>query len=187
MDLWNLAFVAIVSVFVLVGAICDYRTTKLPNWLTVPGFVAGLLFHAIKGLVTGGLYGLGTELLNSLIGFAVGFSILLVMWLMGTGGAGDVKLMGALGAWLGAKMTLQVFFVSTLFVLVGSVLVLTYAMITGGVERMKRRYLAKPSGAAKRGVSAADHRVRRRLMPYGVPVAVATWIGLAWSMSHIPS
>ncbi|MBL8826274.1 MAG: prepilin peptidase [Planctomycetaceae bacterium] len=187
MDSWSLTLVAVVSLFVLVGAIWDYRFKKLPNWLTVPGFAVGVLFHAVRGVMVGGWWGLGSELLDCLGGFATGFGILLVMWLVGTGGAGDVKLMGALGAWLGTSMILKVFFVSTMFVVIGSVGVLAYAMITAGMERTKQRYLKNAGGSAGNKNSSAggvrDARVQRRLMPYGVPVALATWVVLAWSLT----
>ncbi len=187
MSALDFAFVIVVSVFVLIGAVCDYRTKKLPNWLTVPGCAAGLVFRLAKGLLTDS--GLMTELLDGFGGFATGFGILLVLWLIGSGGAGDVKLMGALGMWLGTKLTLAVFVVSAIFVLVGSVSVLAYHMLQRGIERTRKKYLQT---ADTRGLSAeAKHaaemkrRVQRRLMPYGVPVAFATWSVLAWWISHI--
>jgi prepilin peptidase CpaA len=185
-DPWSLTLVTVVSLFVLVGAIWDYRFKKLPNWLTVPGFALGVVFHLVRGFMVGGWSGLGGELLDCCGGFATGFGILLVMWLIGTGGAGDVKLMGALGAWLGTGMILKVFFVSTMFVVIGSIAVLAYAMITAGMERTKQRYLKNdPSAAKKKSADGTvhDRRVHRRLMPYGVPVALATWVVLAWSLA----
>lgn len=184
MNPWTLTLVTIVSLFVLIGAIVDFRSKKLPNWLTVPGFVAGVLFHAVRGFATNGWWGLGGELLDCLGGFATGFGILLVMWLIGTGGAGDVKLMGALGAWLGTWLILQVFFVSTLFVILGSVGVLAWAMVTAGMERTKQRYLKNQASGKPSSTTAEDARVRRRLMPYGVPVALATWVVLAWLLTQ---
>lgn len=179
-----LMVVAVVG-FTLVAAILDYRTKKLPNWLTVPGFVAALVYHAVMGASTGGWTGLGWALANALGGFAVGFGILLVLWLIGSGGAGDVKLMGALGAWLGAAATLQVFLVSTVFVLLGSLLVLTANFLGRGMQRTKDRYLSTGTRPSIRGASSEEldrqRRVHRRLMPYGVPVALATWLVLAWT------
>jgi len=90
MILPNLVFVLVVGAFTAVAAVSDLRTRRLPNWLTVPAFAAGLLAHT----VVNGFAGLGFALL----GFATGFGLLLVLWLIGGGGGGDVKLMGALGA-----------------------------------------------------------------------------------------
>jgi len=101
MDPLKAFYVVIVATFVLVAAISDYRTRRLPNWLTVPACGAAIVLHtAVNGL---------TGLTFAMLGFATGFSILLVLWLIGGGGGGDVKLMGALGAWLGASLTVHVF------------------------------------------------------------------------------
>ena len=93
MDNWF--FLIAVLVFTIIAMVTDLSTRKLPNWLTVPAFVAAIVFHTF----TSGWRGLGL----CMGGFAVGFGLLLVLWLIGGGGGGEVKLMGALGAWLGPR------------------------------------------------------------------------------------
>ena len=100
------AFCLAVVTLTLVAAVVDWRTRRLPNWLTVPAFLAALLFHAT----------LGKGILFALAGFGVGFGILLLLMMVGGGGGGDVKLMGAVGAWLGAKLILYVFVISALLI-----------------------------------------------------------------------
>lgn len=179
--------VAVVG-FTLAAAICDYRTKKLPNKLTVSCFVAALVFQITTGAIDGGWRGAGSGLLVALEGFGVGFGILLVLWLIGGGGAGDVKLMGALGAWFGPQQTLILFFLSTVFVLILSVGVLAWQMILNGAWNVRRRYMSSQNeaDAKRRGLSreaaAEQHKIRRRLMPYGVPVALASWLLLVWSL-----
>lgn len=177
-----------VVLFTMVAAVCDFRTKRLPNWLTVPGFVAALVFHAVRGALDGGWGGAGSALLTALGGFAVGFGILFVLWIIGGGGAGDVKLMGALGAWFGPMNTFNLFIISTVFVLFLSFGVLAWQMIQKGAYAAKRRYLGAESAAdvrKARGLSreeaAVQRKVKRRLMPYGVPVALAAWVMLLWS------
>lgn len=177
----NLLLIIPVVAFTLVAAVCDYRTKKLPNWLTVPAFAAGLLYHVIHGAVVDGFSGAWSEFLFSMGGFATGFGILFVLWLIGGGGAGDVKMMGALGAWLGTILTLYVFVISTIFVVLASAATLSYHMIAGGMGYTRRRFLnsqnadSLPKNAELRAEAERKHRARRRLMPYGVPVAFATW------------
>ena len=79
-------------IFTPVALLIDVKTKKIPNKLTVPVFAVGLLFQIAVGF--GLLFALG--------GFAVGFGLMLVLWLIGGSGGGDVKFMGALGVWLGA-------------------------------------------------------------------------------------
>jgi prepilin peptidase CpaA len=168
-----------VLVFTLLAAVCDWRTKKLPNKLTVTAFVSALVFHLIYGMTQNGLRGAGQQLVFALAGFGTGFGILLVMWLMGSGGGGDVKYMGALGAWLGAVLTFQVFIVSALLVLVGSFLVLAWAFCGKGLMRTRARYLERGSDRPVKNVEEAQaRRTRRRLMPFGVPAALATWVVL---------
>ena len=172
MSHWIL-MIAIVT-FTVVAALCDLRTKRLPNVLTVPAFLLALVYHVAGGAIESGVSGATDGLVFALFGFATGFGILLVLWLVGGGGGGDVKFMGALGAWLGATMTVQVFLVSAVLVLLGAVLVLTYEAAQRGIHRA--RHDNDPSNP-----DLAEARIRRRLMPYGVPVAVSTWLVLAIS------
>jgi prepilin peptidase CpaA len=177
--------IAAVTGFTLTAAVWDFRTKRIPNWLTVSGLLVALAYHAVVGFMTGGFSGLGGGLLTAAAGFGVGFGILLVLWLIGGGGAGDVKLMGALGAWMGPWNTLVVFFVSTVFIIVLSVLVLAYQFLGRGMWGVKRKYLSTADGKRRSGESKEDalmrHKMKRRLLPYGVPVALAAWVVLAWS------
>jgi prepilin peptidase CpaA len=99
-----------ILLFTAVGMVCDVRVQKLPNWLTVPTFCAGLLFYVIVGAVNTTVW---QGLSFSLAGFAVGFGLMLILWFIGGAGGGDVKFMGALGCWLGAWLTVQVLVLST--------------------------------------------------------------------------
>jgi prepilin peptidase CpaA len=173
----QITFVACVVAFTMAAAAIDMRTRRLPNWLTVPGFLAGLLYHT----VTSGFSGLG----YSLLGFLAGFALLFVLWIIGGGGAGDVKLMGALGAWMGPQLILVVFLLSAFIAAVGSVAFVGIAAATQGFRHVQRRYLDR-----NRKVSAKQKRKgkedpfsrgqKRRLMPYGLPVALSTWLVLVW-------
>jgi len=172
-------FLFAVAAFTLTAMVSDLRTRTLPNWLTVSGFVLAILFHVI----TGGWSGLGF----SLAGFGVGFGILLVLWLIGGGGGGDVKLMGAVGAWLGPQMTLAVFVLSTCFAVMGSIAVLVNTSVNRGFGYVQRRYIKPQTAHIK--TAAADplahqaQRAQRRLLPYALPVALGTWLVLAWKVA----
>jgi prepilin peptidase CpaA len=77
----------------LAAAILDIRSRRIPNVLTGPLVVTGLLY----GLFCAGLGGLGQAAAACLV-VALPYVLLFVF---AGGGAGDAKMMGALGAWLG--------------------------------------------------------------------------------------
>src|SRR5437764_10721173 len=89
----NYDFAALVAAFAALCAVVDYRSQRIPNWLTVPAAVLGLAYSTLAP------HGIGLGW--SLAGFFVGFSLLILPWLLGGGGMGDVKMLAALGAWLG--------------------------------------------------------------------------------------
>lgn len=82
----------------LVASITDVSKFKVYNLLTIPCFFSGLVY----GVCTDGWEGFGFALLGSLFGL----TILLVPYLMGGLGAGDVKFVMAVGSWLGATLLL---------------------------------------------------------------------------------
>ncbi|MBV8053450.1 MAG: prepilin peptidase [Acidobacteriaceae bacterium] len=98
---------AVWIVAAIVGAIAgytDYRWRRIPNWLTVPGLLLGI---ALNSLAQGG-YGVR----YSLVGAGLGLLILLPFVLIRSLGAGDWKLIGALGAFVGPHNLITVLFVT---------------------------------------------------------------------------
>ncbi|MCA9176762.1 MAG: prepilin peptidase [Planctomycetales bacterium] len=168
----QIALTACVVVFTLVAALLDWRFKKLPNRITLPAFLAGLAFHLAWGATENGFAGSLQHLAFSLGGFATGFGVLFVLWVTGGGGGGDVKFMGALGAWLGASLTVKVFLVGAVVILFGSLATLTLSALKMGAMRTKEKYLSSDR-------SNADARVKRRLLPFAVSASLATWIVLA--------
>jgi prepilin peptidase CpaA len=76
-----------------VACAIDLRWRRIPNWLTIGAALMGITYHA----VVGGWGGLQT----ASAGWAIGLAIFFVPFALGGLGAGDVKLVAALGAWLG--------------------------------------------------------------------------------------
>jgi prepilin peptidase CpaA len=76
-----------------IAAWTDIRSRRIPNWLTVPGAVAGLAVNVTLSRLVG--------LTASLLGVGLGLALLLPFVLIRSLGAGDWKLAGALGAFTG--------------------------------------------------------------------------------------
>jgi prepilin peptidase CpaA len=87
------AILAGAVLFSLIAGWTDFRSRRIPNWLTVPGLALGVGLNAFFG----GWSGLKT----SLLGVLVGLGLLLPFVLLRSLGAGDWKLAGALGAFTG--------------------------------------------------------------------------------------
>lgn len=93
--------VGIVFGVVLLAAVVDVWKYKVHNALTFPLMLTGIAYHGFEG------GGEGVSL--SLLGMLCGFLLVLVPFLLGGLGAGDVKLMAGVGAWVGFPLILYVF------------------------------------------------------------------------------
>jgi prepilin peptidase CpaA len=152
-----------VMLFTVAALVCDVRTRRIPNGLNVTGLILALGVHsAVRGW---------DGFVFSLAGFGTGFGILFVLWIIGGGGGGDVKLMGAVGAWLGPTLTLIVFIASGFLSAVGQ--------LGLNVWRTRKSSAATDSmESAETTVSDEKKQINennRRSLPYAVPVAIAVW------------
>lgn len=84
----------------LTASVTDLRHRRIPNALTFGAAAVALGFHA----ATGGLSGAGI----SVAGWAAGVALFFPLFALGGMGAGDVKLLAALGAWLGPYQALWI-------------------------------------------------------------------------------
>ena len=151
----------------LVAAFVDYRSRKIPNWLTVPAFVAGLTLRtALLGWP-------GAK--SALEGTGLALVLLLPLVLMRALGAGDWKLMGAIAAFLGPVMFL--------FVLLGSILVSGIMAMVEMARTRKIRETLHNLYVLVQGFFSFGLRAHPQIsldnpellkLPFGVAVAIAT-------------
>jgi prepilin peptidase CpaA len=171
----------------LVAAVTDVWKFKVHNVLTLPLLLTGLVYNTALGGLTEAGWTAG--FLNSLLGILCGSGILLLFYLMGGMGGGDVKLMAALGAWLGVPFTFHVFIASSLVTgLYAIFLILAYGrmretwvnlqIIWHRVAAVGRHLGAEDRIEAEVG---RDDRRRRRLIPFAAMVAVGLVAALLWS------
>jgi prepilin peptidase CpaA len=102
----DVALAALLGITSSAAAVQDARQGKIPNLITFPTMAAGILCHSMME----GLHGL----FFSLGGLALGIGLFIFPYWVGKGGAGDAKLMGAVGAVIGPKGVLIAFVLTTL-------------------------------------------------------------------------
>ena len=83
----------------LAACVTDLRSRRIPNVLTFGSAAAALVFQTITAGTTGAA--------SASFGWAVGLAVFFIPFALGGLGAGDVKLLAALGAWLGPKDALM--------------------------------------------------------------------------------
>jgi prepilin peptidase CpaA len=159
----------------LIAGWADWRSRRIPNWLTVPGFLVGVLVNVLSD----GRAGLKT----SLLGAGFGLLVLLPFVFLRSLGAGDWKLAGALGAFVGWQVLVDL--------LMGSVFVA--GVMALGLVIYKRRFketlrnigrlLASMLTLRMPGPEVSLDNPQSLKVPYGVALALTTLlfgIGKMW-------
>lgn len=95
---------------VLGAAVYDVRYRRIPNWLTVGGVLTGLALNTFMGRID--LSPGWPALRFSLLGLGIGFGVYLALYAVRAMGAGDVKLMAAIGTMLGWEDWFGVFLIT---------------------------------------------------------------------------
>lgn len=153
----------------LIAAVIDFRTHKIPNWLTVTGFFVALALHALLGGWPGAKF--------ALEGCALALALVLPLVLLRALGAGDWKLMGVVGACVGPILLLFVLFGS---VCVSGLMAMVQMTWSGRVKETFRNLFVLVRGFVSFGlrpnakVSLDNPQLMK--LPFGVAVAVSTMI-----------
>ena len=96
----------IIITLILFSSVYDIKYQRIPNFLTIPAMLVGIIYQTyISGL--GGCR-------FSLIGTFTGIGLLIVPYFLGKIGAGDAKLLGAVGSFVGAEGILITFLFTAL-------------------------------------------------------------------------
>lgn len=153
------------------AAVCDWRTFRIPNLLTGGGIVFALVYNGIVPPVWQAGWSWAPA------GLLLGLTAMLPMYAIGVMGAGDVKLMAMVGAFLGFQATLQ----ALLFcVLCGGLAALAFGLR----QRVMGRMLGNAGGAMRAlfwsAIASGKPQLAPGAMPsvgklaYGVCIAIGT-------------
>lgn len=155
----------------------DLRTRRIPNQLVFGGALLGLVLNAAvpagAGLFIEPFGGIG--LLWSLAGLGVGLALLLPMYMLRALGAGDVKMMAMIGAFVGPQAVCGIVLLT---LLAGGVLALVVAAWTGRLRLMLRNTYQMGLYSVLRGMHGETARIEAPATPSGrLPYAVAISAG----------
>lgn len=166
----------------------DIRTRRIPNKLVLAGTLIGLALHAFlppgSGLFQHAAGSLG--LLAALCGFGLGLGVLLPLYAMRAMGAGDIKLMAMVGAFLGPTDVLGAI-VMTL--LAGGILGLTVALKNGVLRRTLTNVYAMITQSMIMAMTGQGARIdtvpasAAGTLPYALAIATGTCIQIVLKFS----
>ena len=165
-------------VLLIWAAATDVCSRRIPNWVSFSLLLGGVLqsFTAAHTVTPG----------RSLLGLLTGFGLTFFLFAIEAVGAGDVKLMSGVGAWLGPGPTLAVFCVEKVL---GLGIVLTQAARAGKTRALLRNSTLVAAALAQSGELGLEHvtdtgrscRCIDRPIPYAVPLLVAVVAVVAWA------
>lgn len=179
----NYGPVVVICIGMVLAAIIDGWAFKVPNWLTLSLVVSGWMLgglHDMHIAVDGGVGGIGSALLGTLIGFLVLFPALAI----GGMGQGDVKMTMGFGSWMGAYFAKEAPLIILYAFCAGAIVAGVFAIIMMCLRRQIHKNISNfkeigndlkvlvthgPTAAATRANERRSSWVR---IPYGVPLCV---------------
>lgn len=191
-EIWQIGSLLVLAAVVTAALVSDLRHQRVPNTLVMLGLGLGLCLHTLGPRVPGGSgAGLFTELPSALgftsaaLGGLAGLLMFLPLYVLRAMGAGDVKLMAAIGSFTG---TMALFNVSLCVLAMGGVLALVRMAWKGGGRQVLGQagvVLVTPMAASR---APLDSRLRSGdRMPYVPAIAAGLLAYGAWIFSgHTP-
>jgi prepilin peptidase CpaA len=156
------------AAFLFFAVASDLRFHRIPNWLTLPALLAALLVSPWAGATSG--------LLEAALGAALGFALLVGPYAFGGMGAGDVKALMVLGAWLGPEATLGA---AVWAVIAGGAFALIILMLRGELGAFARRWGRTLLGTLTLRRISYEPPAAGSIAAGGIPFAAAIAVGLA--------
>ena len=173
---WDIVLVSAVLIF---AAYIDGKQLKVPNWITFPMVVTGLAYHTLAH----GWAGCSA----SLLGIGCGLLCLLPLYSIGGMGAGDVKLMAGIGAWLGVTTTWNSFLAT---VVVGAIMAVIMVLWSGRIQHHLNQFchiameIITVRNPDKLFAIAKERKPTMYLLPYGIPICIGSLVYFAYAIGN---
>lgn len=157
-------------IILLPAAVYDYRYHKIPNIISLSGWViAPVLYAFLESLppVIDSLYGL-------LFIFVLAFPLYLLRWM----GAGDVKLMASVGAIVGFEYAPEIFLSIVITGAVMGVMMLLYNRLLKDSLQRYSAMLGIVISIKKPVYLAPNEQEQKIVLPYALPIAIGTFLSI---------
>jgi len=162
---------AVVLGITAVAAVTDWRSRRIPNLLTFPALLAGLVYAGVSGW---GVLG------HAAAGMLVCAAPFVVLFGFAGGGAGDAKLMAAVGAWLGLPLGLLAL---ACVLIAGAVLAIGAMIWQRSYRGVWGNFLwilvSLKTAAAGRGAARRDYVLPAAESLHAMPYGIAIFVGCA--------
>ncbi len=162
----------VVTLTLIVAAVIDGLQLKVPNWITFPMIISGWGYSLLLSPYAG-----WEGLMYSVLGTVVGLALLLPAYAIGGMGAGDVKLLAGVGAWVWSTTTLYAFAVSTI---VGAIIAILMVLFRRKWGKHQAQFwmicteILTVKDPETLATIAAERKPSMMLLPYGIPIAIGT-------------
>jgi prepilin peptidase CpaA len=155
----------------LTAAVYDFRFRRIPNWLCLAGVVAGLAVNTwLSGLA---------GLKSSAMGLGLGFAVYFVLYLLRAMGAGDVKLMAAIGSLAGPDAWIWIFlFACILGGVIAIVLLLAKGRVSATIWNIAfiLKELSQLRAPYMKREELDVHNPKAVTLPHGVSIALGVLV-----------
>ncbi len=173
----------VLALVAFVAAVYDYRFRRIPNWLTLSGVLLGLVLNSFLNVTQLSWYS-GYNWRSALAGMGLAFAVYFPLYLLRGMGAGDVKLMAAIGAIVGPSNWFAIFLLSSILGgLVAVVLLLwkgrarrtfsNVGFMLNELAHLRQPYLRREELDVKSPKAVT--------MPHGIAIAIGSFVFLAVS------
>jgi prepilin peptidase CpaA len=161
------------SALMLAAAVCDVRTRRIPNVLTILGFAVAIGLRATAGPGAG---------IDGVVGAILAFVLCLPFFVLGVLGGGDAKLLMALGSFTGPRDLLMAMLV-----------IASLGGILGALDALRKGILLPVlyncvsiikhwATLGRRGTNRSLATAGALAIPYGVAIAVGS---LVWWFAQV--
>ncbi|MEA1988529.1 MAG: prepilin peptidase [Pseudomonadota bacterium] len=169
--------IILLLIILLPAAIFDYRYHKIPNLISLSGWVLGPLLYAVIDTLPG--------VLSSLYGFLLIFALTLPLYLLGWMGAGDVKLMASVGAIVGIEYAPTVLFGIVMTGAVTGVVMLLHRKIFKASFQRYGAILGASMALKKLMYLDPNKEEQKVVLPYAIPIAIGTFFSIGYIYINI--